>query len=64
MRQKKLVQSGPAYELYCVPLQVEIAGQNGLDVTRITVHIHRLTQLDHTAEFIAAKPQNIVLAPI
>ena len=54
MRQKKLVQAGPANELNCVLLQVEIAGQYGLDVTRFTVHIHRLTQLDHTAEFVAA----------
>ena len=48
------MQSGPANQFYGVLLQVEIAGQYGLNITRITVHIHRLTQFDHTAEFIAA----------
>jgi len=47
------VQSGPAHQLYCSFLQVEIAGQHGLYVTRVTAHIHGLTQLDHTAEFVA-----------
>jgi len=52
MRQKNSVQSGPADQLHSGLSQIEIAGQYGLYVARISVHIHRLTQFNHTAELI------------
>ena len=35
-------------------MQIEIPGQCGLDVACLGVVVHRLTQLDHTTEFITA----------
>ena len=53
-RQKNSVQSRPAYELYGTLTQVEITSQYGLNVTRVGVTIHRLVELNHAAEFVAA----------
>jgi len=47
------VQSGPANQLYGFLVQIEIAGQNGLDVTRIRALRHWVVELDHAAEFVA-----------
>ena len=47
------MQPGPADEFHVVPVQVEIAGQYGLDVTSVRLAVHWLAELDDAAEFTA-----------
>jgi hypothetical protein len=49
----KSVQSGPADQFHRRLLQVKIAGQYGLDITRIRGLLHRAVQLNNAAEFVA-----------
>ena len=48
------MQPGPANELHFIAVQVEIAGQCGLDVAAVGVAFHRKAQFDYTTEFITA----------
>ncbi len=47
------VQSGPADELYSAPPQVEILGQNGLNVLALSGLIHCFAELNNAAKLVA-----------
>ena len=47
------MQSGPADELYSAPPQVEILGQNGLNVLVLSGLIHCFAELDNAAKLVA-----------
>ena len=46
------MQSRPADQFHSILLQVKIAGQNGFDVTRIGVLLHRVVQFNNPAELV------------